>query len=761
MKKYLFHHILAVLAALLVMMQAFCMTGFAAEGVEVCIPAESGPEFVNEILTKALIPDSDETLEWEYECEGKLNNLTWGNRSWGSIAGFTSTKKIVINYTYTHPALADNKDDTYKVRAAGTTKEYTIKKAAKLTFDVELNADEEIPLRYDADGTFNADETKEEIFTRVFSASNAEYISSDEVTIEYYAAPEKLGVGNAGKTWMPLEGGQGSGVNSIYSYPEIPAGKQKIRISWGGDEDYFEFEKETTVIMTEREKMKFELKDSPYRTGLIFDNDQNIDYAATAEAIYNAVVDATDPEVDFSEIEVKYDASLTGTIPNFEPLDYNSLVKKFGQGTWAIQISWNGNEEYAPNSVTVTVEVTDNRIDSEVVLKDNVSFTYNKDAAAMKQAVLDSMVDWERSTLPEKDTLSTEDFTFTYNARLSILDGLSSEIGDSIADTILNGEGIRAYVPFEGECYTDKITGKVLGSFPQIGAGEQKIKVIFNGNSEYHKSAETEGTVTINKANVKVSVNSASRYVSEAVTGRDLVSTDPEDNFNMYIIYAGITSNVTTGVYLELPEQYTSNSTVIKVVDTVLAGLNQPTLTQMLQNGITVGELRKLLNASEVISALEKIGVDTGALGQVITVINKFPSIADNLRISIGAPNHAGIYSVTAVSDNKNYNTGVGTGALVLKADKAKLVWNQSIGKKISAADAAAADFGAHLEIGGERVDDQSSVSVLYSGFTSKWRAYSSTTTPPTEPGRYTMTVVVLGGNYLASPINRSFQITK
>ena len=31
------------------------------------------------------------------------------------------------------------------------------------------------------------------------------------------------------------------------------------------------------------------------------------------------------------------------------------------------------------------------------------------------------------------------------------------------------------------------------------------------------------------------------------------------------------------------------------------------------------------------------------------------------------------------------------------------------------------------------------------SGFTSKWRAYSSTTTPPTEPGRYTKTVVVLG----------------
>ena len=760
MKKHLFHHILAVLAALLVMMQAFCMTGFAAEGVEVCIPAESGPEFVNEILTKALIPDSDETLEWEYECEGKLNNLTWGNRSWGSIAGFTSTKKIAINYTYTHPALADNKDDTYKVRAAGTTKEYTIKKAAKLTFDVELNADEEIPLRYDADGTFNADETKEEIFTRVFSASNAEYISSDEVTIEYYAAPEKLGVGNAGKTWMPLEGGQGSGVNSIYSYPEIPAGKQKIRILWDGDEEYSGFKKETDVTMTEREQMKFNLKEAPYEAGLVFDHDQNIDYVATAKAIYEAVVESTEPEVDFDEFEVKYNADPSGLIENFRPLDDESLVtKKFGTGSWKIRISWGGSRDYAPGSVTVSVTVTDNRINSKVVLKSETSFTSNKDVEAVKQAVLDNVIDWENSELPERDTLFVDDFTFSYNARLSLLDGLSSELGDSFADKFLNGEGIRDDVPFEGKSY--ELGGKVLGSFPQIGAGEQKIKVTFKGNSEYRASEEAEGSVTINKANVKVSVNSASRYVSEAVKGRELVSTDPEDQFNLYIIYAGITSNVTTGVYLELPEQYTSNSTVIKIVDKALESLNQPTLTEMLQNGITVGELRKLLNTSEVIDVLEKIGVDTGALGQVIKVINKLPSIADNLRISIGAPNHAGIYSVTAVTDNKNYNTGVGAGALVLKADKAKLVWNQSIGKKISAAEAAGADFGAHLEIGGAAVADQSSVSVLYSGFTSKWKVYSNTTTPPTEPGRYTMTVVVLGGNYLASPINRSFQITK
>ncbi len=755
MKKQTLHPIMIALLALFVLLQAFCLTAFGAETVEVYIPAGTEMETVNQILTETLLPDSEDTLEWEYECVGKEDGGLLKNTAWGSVGGFESTtKKYFVNHTYIHPALADNADGEYQVRTG--EKKFTIRKAAKHTVDCELLRNQEIPLIYDEDGTLNAEETKEEIFTRVFSASNAQFITCDDVTIQYYGKAELGSVGNLGKNWVALDGEKVNGL----TYPSIPAGKQKIRILWDGDEEYSGFEKETDVTMTEREQMKFNLKEAPYEAGLVFDHDQNIDYTATARAIYEAVVESTEPEVDFDEFEVKYNADPSGLIENFRPLDDESLVtKKFGPGSWKIRISWGGSRYYAPGSVTVSVTVTDNRINSKVVLKSETSFTYNKDVEAVKQAVLDNVIDWENSELPERDTLSVDDFTFSYNARLSLLDGLSSELGDSFADKFLNGEGIRDDVPFEGKSY--ELGGKVLGSFPQIGAGVQKIKVTFKGNSEYRASEEAEGSVTINKANVKVSVNSASRYVSEAVKGRELVSTDPEDQFNLYIIYAGITSNVTTGVYLELPEQYTSNSTVIKIVDKALESLNQPTLTEMLQNGITVGELRKLLNTSEVIDALEKIGVDTGALGQVIKVINKLPSIADNLRISIGAPNHAGIYSVTAVTDNKNYNTGVGAGALVLKADKAKLVWNQSIGKKISAAEAAGADFGAHLEIGGAAVADQSSVSVLYSGFTSKWKVYSSTTTPPTEPGRYTMTVVVLGGNYLASPINRSFQITK
>lgn len=358
MKKKTLHPIMIALLALFVLLQAFCLTAFGAEYTEVCIPAGTDTEIVNQILTDTLLPDSEETLEWEYECVGK-------------------------------------EDGGYKVGTG--EKEFSVRKAAKHTVDFKLRQDQRIPLIYDEDGTFNSKETKEEIFTRVFSASNADFISCEDVTIQYYGKAKTGAFGGFGRAWVALDGGK---VN-LLTYPAIPAGKQKIRISWDGDEEYSGFEKETDVIMTEREQMKFNLKEAPYEAGLVFDHDQNIDYTATAKAIYEAVVESTEPEVDFDEFAVKYNADLSGLIENFKPLDDESLVtKKFGTGSWKIRISWGGSRDYAPGSVTVSVTVTDNRINSKVVLKSETSFTYNKDVEAVKQAVLDNVIDWENSELP-------------------------------------------------------------------------------------------------------------------------------------------------------------------------------------------------------------------------------------------------------------------------------------------------------------------------------------------------------------------------
>ena len=42
--------------------------------------------------------------------------------------------------------------------------------------------------------------------------------------------------------------------------------------------------------------------------------------------------------------------------------------------------------------------------------------------------------------------------------------------------------------------------------------------------------------------------------------------------FDVYTIYAGLTSNVNAGIYLQMPEKYT-NSTVLKLIDPVVSKL--------------------------------------------------------------------------------------------------------------------------------------------------------------------------------------------
>lgn len=51
--------------------------------------------------------------------------------------------------------------------------------------------------------------------------------------------------------------------------------------------------------------------------------------------------------------------------------------------------------------------------------------------------------------------------------------------------------------------------GKVtLLDYPQMPAGEQKVRITYKGNSDYRPSTSGETTITVKKAKVKVSVHS-------------------------------------------------------------------------------------------------------------------------------------------------------------------------------------------------------------------------------------------------------------
>lgn len=526
-------------------------------------------------------------------------------------------------------------------------------------------------------------------------------------------------------------------VTTEYNHPaflENGEGDFKFRLK-GSDEV-------VTLHRAYKYESSFVLKDAPYEVSMAFNADQSYDFDATARAIYDAVIAKTNPAgLTYDDVAMEYNAG-TDIIPNWQPLNstnWTAAFKKFGPGEWTIRIKWDGNKNYKGTQTQVNVTTADNRIAAAVVCREGVSFSYNMDTAVMKQSIFDQVIDWDNSTLPAKDTLSVDDFTMEYYG----------------VDDVAGVEGVtRQWAPIEG--------GKVnLLTYLQMGAGEQQIRITYKGNAEYRPSASAETSVTVNKAKVKVKVKSTNIYAGDALP-QDFVTTNPSDRFDVYTIYAGLTSNVNAGIYLQMPEKYT-NSTVLKLIDPVVSKLYGKSFTQMMQDGMTVGELRKLFSTQELLDTLKKLHIDTGTVGQILEIINKLPSVADTVRVSFGTPNRAGLYTVTAVTDNKNYETGVGVGALLVKMHSkgTKLSWNQSFTNgKLKASDVASFDFGATLSYDGDVSISQSNVHYLYSGFTSKWKPYSSTKAP-TEPGRYVVTVVTIGGNYQAAPITRSFQIVK
>ena len=697
---------------------------------------------------------SNVTIEYYATAEsGSAGNI---GKEWMPLEG--GTKDLL-----TYPAISAGDqqiqisfkgDDTYKASSETTTVTFTERPSIEAT----TNENPTFKLDFTADGEAIYNNIRQQVWDAVVVSTNPA-LTVDDVTIEYYATATTGALGEWGHAWMPLEGGEAH----TRTYPAIGEGTQKVRISWSGSKNYAPWSWEGDVVVTGRADAPFRLKEGVTEgmtVAMVYNRDQSINYEATAQALRDALLESTDPNISIDDVTVQYNAG----IKNYQPLNYSPTgsdiidqLVKFGLGSQTIHFAWNGNADYKPLKLDdVKVNMDDHRIASAVVLKDGASITYNMDANVMLQAIFENLIDWDASTLPEKGTLSVADFTIEYYG-----ENVLGEEDGGISGGVLN------WAPVAGG------TVKTL-KYPQMGAGEQQIRVTFKGDEAYRPSTPIEGNLTVNKAKVSVKVHSTSIYAEEAKDklGEGFVTTDPADKFDIYTIYGGMTSDVTGSVFVQLPERMTKG-TIIMLIDQTLKGLHQKTLTEMMQQGTTVGELRKLLSdivgkgdklPQSVKDLLKKVGIDIDTLVKLNEALNKFPGLLDNVRVAFGTPDQAGIYTVYAITNNKNYETGFGMGALVVKKHYSgvKLQWNQTIPNgKLTAEEAKNFDFGVTLMYDGNPAEKQTNVHYLYSGFTSKWKTYSSTTTPPTEPGRYVVTVVTLGGNYQAAPITRAFQITK
>lgn len=478
-----------------------------------------------------------------------------------------------------------------------------------------------------------------------------------------------------------------------------------------------------------------------YKLDMTYTADGKIDFDALRAAIVAAVL----PGTDVNDVTVTYEAKakLWPYEPRYVVLeggwDSNPILREFPAitvGTYNVKLTVNGAD------TVVSVTLVDARTQAKIVLKEGVSLSYTKDAAAMRTQILNKLIDWSQTTVSKEAAAGSMvvEYYGTGSSKLLTHDD---------------------WYPVEG----GTVKYGIDYTAPSIGAGEnQQIRASFPTTADYHGCDAVEGTLTVNKAFVRVHVKSTAIFYDEKPTTQQYVTTKPEDDFTIFKIYSGVTSSVKGAVYLQLPESILSPEALAKI-DPVVKLLYGKTLTDILNDGMTLGELRALLQKLEkptddLAKLLKLFNIDISSFTELLKVINKIPGVFDSTRVAIGSPNRAGMYLVTAITSNPNYKTGVGTSTLVVKmrATGASLTWNNDK-TTYTTGELANSPLGATLMRGDTPAHNQDGVHYRYVGTTDTHRLYISSKAP-TAPGTYRQTAYILGGNDMAKSISRSITIT-
>lgn len=478
-----------------------------------------------------------------------------------------------------------------------------------------------------------------------------------------------------------------------------------------------------------------------YQVNIPYTADGAIDFAALRAAIVAAAL----PDADAASVTVTqqhkgafktYWVDLEGGWAGL------TKVSAVSAGTYEMKLTTNGTE------AIVTVTLTDARKDAQIVLKEGVSVTYTKDAAAMRTQILDKLIDWSQTTVSKED--AAKSMVIEYKTKGYLPNTSTNELSPEL------------WFPIEGGSAN---VGLLTYTASSIGAGEnQQVRASFPATADYRGCDAVEGTLTVDKANVRVKVQAAAISAGETLTTQQYVTTNPEDTFAIFKVYSGVTSNISGIVYVQLPESMVSE-TALKVLNPIVKPILGKTLTEALQDGTTVGELRAFLKDNQKLldtaaNALKVFGVDITAFTKLVDTLNSLPSVFDSTRVAFGSPNRAGMYLVTAIASNPNYKTGVGTGVLIVKmhTSGASLSWNNS--ETTYAASALKADtLNATLMRGDSAADNQDGVHYCYVGFTAAHKLYVSSKAP-TEAGTYRQTAYIFGGNDMAKSISRTVTIT-
>ena len=403
---------------------------------------------------------------------------------------------------------------------------------------------------------------------------------------------------------------------------------------------------------------------------------------------------------------------------------------------------------------------------SKIVLKTDASITYNMKAETMIEEIVKNAIDWEKSDLPADAAAS--DFTVKYKA-----------LPQALEDKAYDLEKYKVFVPIGGRKGATKLT-----TFDQMGAGEQVIRVKYVGGSDYKASDYVEGNLTVKKADVKVSIPLIAKiYAGEPLETKEnpYATLDPNDPaIDIYKFFVGENSNLQSVAYIDFPASKTKLIDAISDAQVKYLGYaEKDTIRGKLQEGVTIGELKAAMTeivdyASKdpltkffVNAMLKKYGITVDNLKDLVDTLNTITKIADNFKIAIGTPDHAGAYFAFVIAVNDNYNPAYAAGSLIvlknwknIKLEKNPVLNSGDKANTITVSQAEELKAGNNLCIltkDGKSLNSASAGSIHY-WFTGVNKIYAKSVMP-TAPGRYIVTATVRGGDFFAFPKTFSFTI--
>lgn len=711
---------------------------------EVLIKSGWGNPEILDALATAFVQNKDsvdvQAINWTYKCAVKGTykvaiDYTTKEAREAEVPVLTGktvtedyyyTRLLHAKATYVYPALKDVADGAYELYANGVLVG-TIHKVGKLSSAINVKTEvATIAIPYTSATEYDENALNESIF-------NAYVTSTTPADLTY----DKLSFTGT-----------------------VAEGQQTITISYAGDDNYYGTSKDVKVKFVDGRNVAFTAKDKPETLSIGYVGNK-IDVATTENNVRKQLVTVVAEDVKLDQVKVEF--RNTANIINEDYQDLNLFAIEFYRATKTdIRLTYAGDATHKPfTKIFENIKFADNRVASSIVFKENASITYNMDAKIMKQDIFDNAIDWEKSSLPAKETLSIADFEFECNTSLI--------------------SKIPVWKDIAGDEY------------PNLNAGDKReIRVSFVGNFDFKPCDNKEATIKVAKAHVDVSMNAFTKAYAgneDDLTIEKLgITLNPNDpRIDIYRVFVGINTNLKASVNLVLTDkQWEFIENVSKAqawlydkAPSLFPSFNE-TIQDKLEKGMTIAEFKEYMNnaitaienaANDetwgpiVQSGLDLFHIDLDAIKALASVFDVLTMVSDDLTIAVGVPKHAGLYRVYAIAANKNYepNYATGTVLILMNWKNIKIVPNADLKKQtitVSEAEKYASGELAAATLLNKSTGESSGIdqSALHYRFTGLNKIYSSHDFP-TAPGKYIVTVSVRGGDYYALPTTFTFTV--